>query len=483
MATPTTNSVPLTPFSLDGMSLDLRAMLYGAKWGGALGTGVSLTFSFPQSGAAHSSSYGDGSDEWNSLVGLTGAERTGVRQALGTWSTAADVTFAETADTSTTVGELRYGISSVVTPSYAYSYYPSTDPAAGDTWFSPSWNQDAKRGLKPGSYAYLAILHEIGHDLGLKHPFQGSAKLDAAHNNIFYTIMSYDTKPGSHSAANFYPTTPMYLDLLATQTLYGQSQTANAGNTNYIFYGDRHYWETINDASGTDTFICRSEHASLIDLRVDHFSQLGKVITFHDHKLSHNTVNIGPGVVIENAQGGNGSDHIVGNSVNNILQGGNGNDDLAGGGGDDTLNGGAGNNVLNGGGGADLLIGGPGSDRFVFDKATESTALGFDIVKRFNFETDHFLMHTRIEKIDPVIFSGQLSSGANFNAQLRAAASPSHLHAGDAVLFTPSKGSFAGDTFLIVDANGKAGYQAGQDFVVRLDGAVHITSISTHDFT
>lgn len=483
MATPTMNTVPLTPFSTAGMSHDLQAMLYGAKWGQALGTGVELTYSFPQAGAAHASSYGDGANEWGSLVGLNVAERAGVRLALGAWAHSADVTFTESADTPTVVGELRYGISSAVGSSYAYSYFPSTDPAAGDTWFSNQWNRNAAHGLKPGTFAFYATLHEIGHDLGLKHPFQGDARLDRAHNDLFYTVMSYHAKPGSSATANFYPTTPMYLDLLAAQEMYGQSKTANTGDTKYIFHENQHYWETINDASGIDTFVYRSSHASLIDLRQDHFSHLGEAIKFSDHSSSLNTVNIGPGVVIENAQGGSGDDQIIGNSARNTLLGGAGNDNISGGNGVDTISGGGGNDIVYGGNGKDVLNGGSGLDKFVYHNVAESTSAQFDTVTNFNFQEDRFALDVKVNKIDPAISSGALSSGAGFDAQLHAAVSTAHLHAGDAVLFTPSKGSFAGDTFLIVDANGKAGYQAGQDFVIRLDHAIHVASISTHDFS
>jgi hypothetical protein len=56
------------------------------------------------------------------------------------------------------------------------------------------------------------------------------------------------------------------------------------------------------------------------------------------------------------------------------------------------------------------------------------------------------------------------------------------LHAGDAVLFTASAGSLAGHTFLVVDANGIAGYQAESDAVVQLQNGVNLSSLSTSNF-
>jgi hypothetical protein len=51
------------------------------------------------------------------------------------------------------------------------------------------------------------------------------------------------------------------------------------------------------------------------------------------------------------------------------------------------------------------------------------------------------------------------------------------------VLFTPDRGTLAGHTFLIVDANGTAGYQAGQDYVIDITGATNLGSLSTTNFS
>ena len=46
-----------------------------------------------------------------------------------------------------------------------------------------------------------------------------------------------------------------------------------------------------------------------------------------------------------------------------------------------------------------------------------------------------------------------------------------------------SAGNLAGHTYIIVDANGVAGYQAGADFVIELTAATNLGSLSTADFT
>ena len=58
---------------------------------------------------------------------------------------------------------------------------------------------------------------------------------------------------------------------------------------------------------------------------------------------------------------------------------------------------------------------------------------------------------------------------ASFNADLGAALGG--LGASQAGFFAPDAGDFAGKIFLVVDANGVAGYQAGEDYVFAVTGA------------
>src|SRR5262249_8371237 len=84
-----------------------------------------------------------------------------------------------------------------------------------------------------------------------------------------------------------------------------------------------------------------------------------------------------------------------------------------------------------------------------------------------------------VDQIDTQVVQGRLSV-SDFNADLSHAINAAHLGAHDAVLFTPDSGTLSGETFLVVDLNGKAGYQAGQDLVIHLDGATG--TLTTGDF-
>jgi Ca2+-binding RTX toxin-like protein len=84
--------------------------------------------------------------------------------------------------------------------------------------------------------------------------------------------------------------------------------------------------------------------------------------------------------VIENAQGGTGSDRLIGNGLNNLLIGNRGNDQLQGLGGDDSLWGGLGD---------DILTGGAGQDRYLFqDSGAFTSALGVDYISNFEVGQD-----------------------------------------------------------------------------------------------
>ena len=468
MASPTQNSVPASAINTSSLSHDVQALLGGTKWGGGLGTGVALTYSFPGLPTAWWANPYSSDNEPSSWTYLNSAEQASARAALAVWSGIANITFSQLSDNQTTCGEIRFAISDLGNTggAYAHAYYPGSTPVAGDVWFGSQWNTDAGAGATPGSYQFLTILHELGHALGLKHPFEGAVTLDAAYDNYSYTIMSYSVKVGgsvSSVSADFYPTTPQYFDLLAMETLYGQSPTANPGNTTYFFYGTQHYWQTIDDVSGKDTIVYSSSTGGRIDLSNATFSQLGIPVHFGDGTQNSDTVALGPNTSIENATGGDGSDVLIGSSGKNLLIGG------------------AGNDSLDGNKGADKLNGGTGSDIFVYAGAGESRGVKFDTVTGFDTGADRFDLWFQVQTIDPAVNSGALSK-ATFATDLAHALGASALAAHSAVLFTPSSGNEAGKTFLVVNPTGTAGYSANSDLVILLNGGVDLTHLSTFDF-
>lgn len=178
--------------------------------------------------------------------------------------------------------------------------------------------------------------------------------------------------------------------------------------------------------------------------------------------------------------GGGGADTLIGNVERDIIHGGGGANTLSGMDGNDKLSGGSKADTLDGGAGVDRLTGKGGADTYVYGGASDSTGPAFDTVIGFDADDDKFDAGT-VNAIDTAIATGTLSR-QTFNADLSAVVDDAHLAANDAVLFTPDAGGMEGRTFLIVDLNGTAGYQAGEDLVVTLKNAVHLDDLSAGNF-
>ncbi|MES2337247.1 MAG: ELWxxDGT repeat protein [Pseudomonadota bacterium] len=147
----------------------------------------------------------------------------------------------------------------------------------------------------------------------------------------------------------------------------------------------------------------------------------------------------------------------------------NGNLILTGGRAADTLTSGSGADVLFGGLGGDTLAGGTGADIFRYTNVAQSTSTGYDRITDFVYGTDTIDLpgtHDSYVRLQ----TGSLST-ATFDANLQSLMS-GVLVAGGAVVFTASAGTLSGATFVVVDDNGIAGYQAGSDYVIRIDGTV-----------
>ena len=165
-----------------------------------------------------------------------------------------------------------------------------------------------------------------------------------------------------------------------------------------------------------------------------------------------------------------------------VVTGGKSDDTLIGGARGDTLSGGAGNDTIMGGGGGDILSGGSGHNSFVYNAIADATGRGFDTISQFDVKTDAIDLWFQVTGLDHTVSGGALSQGS-FDTDLAAALGANQLHAGHAVLFAPTSGDYVGETFLVVDANGIAGYQAGQDLVIAFDHTAHLDHFNLTNFT
>jgi Ca2+-binding RTX toxin-like protein len=127
--------------------------------------------------------------------------------------------------------------------------------------------------------------------------------------------------------------------------------------------------------------------------------------------------------------------------------------------------------IIIGGLGSDKLTGGALSDTFTYTSAAQSTSTSYDTITGFNFSSDIFDIPGAagtITAIDTKVTSGSLST-SSFDGDLATALAGLGAH--HAVLFKPNSGTLSGDTFLVVDLNGTAGYQSDHDLVIRLIGS------------
>ncbi len=358
-------SPPTSFYGLTGGNA-IDGLLGLIKWGGSVGTGIGLTYAFPDGSTSWVAGYGSDDEPNNGFQSLNTNEESVAAASLQVWANVANLTFAEVNNHNLSPfnGDIRFSIwNDSSSTTVAHAYFPSQSSVGGDVWLNSDWYRPPED-LDPGTFLNFVFMHEIGHALGFEHPEEGPIVASSQNDWMGVTVMSNRTFEGGalvSSNATRYPTTPMMNDIAAVQYVYGANTSYNSGNTTYSWSSNPSLLETIWDGGGTDTIDWSNQTSNaVIDLNEGAWSELGQSYLVGNGAPSipeSRTVAIAFGAVIENAKGGSGNDKITGNAVANKLEG------LAG---SDTLNGGNGSDRLIGGTGNDTLVGGASNDIFEF---------------------------------------------------------------------------------------------------------------------
>lgn len=323
-------------------------------------------YCFPTSAPAHFSG-----EDASGFKAFTAQQQTFVKQALAYVSSVIDILFVETTEAAS-LNTIVFA-NNVQSGSSGYAYFPFDNYAGSDVLLN--YSGSSSRNLTPqnGDFSALTLIHELGHALGLKHPFLATESdgdisegpyLPAGEDTSQWSVMSYNNR-----AADYYLRYSP-LDIAALQYLYGPSAQAQANDV-YTLSGSS--TNIIWDGGGTDTLDGSAQTQSLtLYLEPGYWGYIGSKSSLIS---APGQITVNFGTVIENARGGSANDYIAGNAAANRIFGLGGNDMLEGGAGDDTLEGGAGDDIFVGLSGHDVVSGGTGTDRLQLSQAASQMQL------------------------------------------------------------------------------------------------------------
>ncbi len=238
---------------------------------------------------------------------------TSVQAVTDAYMQAADALIALSISKTSDAGDIRMNTIAPSGSENGHAYYPSSYWQHGGDIFLTNTigtNTEVNNDINSGKYGSMTINHELGHALGLKHPFEDGVVLPTAQDHRVHSIMSYtDYKSlvppifigtkntdGSLNVGlkdntyySQFPDSFMVYDIATLQALYGADTTTNTGNNTYYFdpagtvrtavyeegafYYSLPMYHSIWDAGGTDTLnFASTTHSNTIKLTSGSYS-------------------------------------------------------------------------------------------------------------------------------------------------------------------------------------------------------------------
>ena len=241
-----------------------------------LGTPTFVTYAFSTSAASYDKGF----------VAIGETQKAGIRAALGVWEASSGIKFLEVP--AAAGGEIRFGFAdlsdmpnAVGAPSTGYGYFPrivtstfggvqtkstTSLDQGGDVRLNAATFAADATSLAPGGRGFSIALHEIGHAIGFKHPFEGTPAIETGHDSSAYTVLSYN-RPNSTVALGS-------VDVAAVQLYYGAApatyswdptalKLAVSGTANADALIGTEFGDSLNGGDGNDLLIGKSGSDSI----------------------------------------------------------------------------------------------------------------------------------------------------------------------------------------------------------------------------